>query len=398
MFRNLFRRKEGRRDAQLRKRWQAAGCPDVRGRVARAKDGPNGPDCEAAMIPMRKLEHAGVHRARNQMCGLMGSSDAQDQEESGFLSRSFGNAKSEAKSFILQASSTGDLVDRCNHVIQEEWVAGKLDLPGNVYRMAAYGKLFFFDAETSQLFDISRICGCCLIWLFQVFGAPTLFLAYAYGMGVSCDKVINWRQGFMTFSDWKVLGTTKLLAVVAIAIFCLNGVFVIMDERRSWEKMDRMFNYLNQRTSTWLRGEGFLFLDAFTNCWVILWCCLATIVVIGPADNPRDVMFDSLGLLFLYNLDDISGDLGFLNHDDWPGQRLAWIDEEMAAVNWPQDTVHAEEDADHPKIGAKRIIVLGYWLTTVVCASFVFILPFISAATSYSVTTVEAGSCTNEWR
>merc|ERR1712046_274082 len=141
-----------------------------------------------------------------------------------------------------------------------------------------------------------------MVWLFQIFGAPSMFLAYNFGWGVTCDKVIVWKDGFFNFSDWQTLHLTKLLSSMAISIFCLNGVFVIMDERKSWEKMDRIFIYLNRSTEFQMHGWAFLVVDAITNCWTVIWCCLSTLVVIGPADGPKDVIFDSLGLLFLYNL------------------------------------------------------------------------------------------------
>merc|ERR1712194_425093 len=61
-------------------------------------------------------------------------------------------------------------------------------------------------------------------------------------------------------------------------------------------------------------------------------------VVVGASESPKDVMFDALGLLFLYNLDDIGGEFGFVDEDDWPGVRLGWIYQEMVLHDWkPED-------------------------------------------------------------
>lgn len=76
--------------------------------------------------------------------------------------------------------------------------------------------------------------------------------------------------------------------------------------------------------------EFFLFVGAFMNGWVIFWLSLDVYFVIGTAGNVQDVLFDALGLTFLYNLDDISGDLGFVDGDDWPGTQLAWVHENIA--------------------------------------------------------------------
>merc|ERR1712217_582462 len=58
---------------------------------------------------------------------------------------------------------------------------------------------------------------------------------------------------------------------------------------------------------------------------VICWLCVDMFLVMGTSDTVQDVCMDALGLAFLYNLDDVGGDLGFLDEDDWPGLQLAWL-------------------------------------------------------------------------
>jgi len=82
---------------------------------------------------------------------------------------------------------------------------------------------------------------------------------------------------------------------------------------------------------------GFLYLAAFFNCWTVLWCSIASYVVVGASETPKDVLLDSLGMLFLYNLASIGGELGFVDADDWPGDRLGWIYQEMVLKNWAPD-------------------------------------------------------------
>merc|ERR1712183_426199 len=74
-----------------------------------------------------------------------------------------------------------------------------------------------------------------------------------------------------------------------------------------------------------LSGMQYLYIDAVVNTWVITWCCFDVYLLIGAAATPADVLMNALGLVFLYNLDDVGGDLGFVNEDDWPGRRFAWI-------------------------------------------------------------------------
>merc|ERR1712032_1014670 len=39
-------------------------------------------------------------------------------------------------------------------------------------------------------------------------------------------------------------------------------------------------------------------------------------------------------MLFLYNLASIGSELGFVDADDWPGDRLGWIFQEMVRKDW----------------------------------------------------------------
>lgn len=297
-----------------------------------------------------------------------------------------------------------DLVNKANELIEDRFLERGDDFPGNAYRIAAYGKLWTFDTHTHFLFDLSRMLGCTLIFFLQILGPPILFLSAAAGWGIrpSFYKDEVAVPGFMDFSAWENRKSTKILAMLFIACFCLNGVFVIMDEMKSWKKMDQTFRTLNRKTEAHLRGEGWLFLDAITNCWTILWCCLCTSVVIAPAQTPKDVVFDSLGLLFLYNLDDIGGDFGFLNADDWPGDRLAWIYNEMVKadkaerereengidIGEGQSLVANDAHADQQKetccerCGATFILAL-YKLTAFILTMFFFVLPAFTAMTSF---------------
>merc|ERR1711972_1142019 len=50
---------------------------------------------------------------------------------------------------------------------------------------------------------------------------------------------------------------------------------------------------------------------------------------IGGSKCPKDCIMDSLGLLFLFKLDDISGDISFVSEDAWPGYELGWVYDNM---------------------------------------------------------------------
>merc|ERR1712224_1090727 len=129
-----------------------------------------------------------------------------------------------------------------------------------------------------------------------------------------------------------------------------------------------------------MRGEFYLLIGATTNCWAVLWCSVDSLAVIGGARTPRDVLFDSLGLLFLFNLDDISGDLGFVNDDDWHGLQLGWIYEEMVEPRWTYGNKPKYED-EEPCI--TRGVLVTYKVTMMLLAIMTFVFPVLSAITSF---------------
>merc|ERR1711972_361619 len=49
------------------------------------------------------------------------------------------------------------------------------------------------------------------------------------------------------------------------------------------------------------------------NLWCLILCCVCMVPLLATAEGPKDVLFDALGLTFLYNMDDISGDFGFID-------------------------------------------------------------------------------------
>lgn len=65
-------------------------------------------------------------------------------------------------------------------------------------------------------------------------------------------------------------------------------------------------------------------LGQFANMWCIFWSTLAVPIVFLDERNAKDIIFDSLGMLFVFTLDDISGDaLDYLSLDDDTFQKFS---------------------------------------------------------------------------
>lgn len=58
-------------------------------------------------------------------------------------------------------------------------------------------------------------------------------------------------------------------------------------------------------------------MDSFVNTVCMLNTYLAMLMVLWLAENPKDIVFDALGLLFLYNLDDLGSNLDLITEKEW---------------------------------------------------------------------------------
>jgi len=195
------------------------------------------------------------------------------------------------------------------------------------------------------------------------------------GQGLKDADIIHWdKYSGPSLSDWKRgFWCTKLVAFLFLLCFCINGLFVHMDETKSWKKIDVLFRELNHHklndTSEFLLKVG-----AFMNGWVIFWLCLDMFLVLGSSETVQDVLLDSLGLMFLYNLDDIGGDFGLVNQDDWPGLQLAWLYKNIHSYSAELDDVEFTPDVC-------VVAFLDVW--RVVLTLFATLLPILLICTPF---------------
>jgi len=245
--------------------------------------------------------------------------------------------KKKALSSIVGSQTTLELFELMDQLIDDDWLGGINEFPGNIYRMHAFKPL-----PEPKFPAVTRRVGFFIIVAIQLFGPPLLFYQMVTGKGIPDPDEIHWEYfQRLDLSDWHSnFWSTKLIGLLFLSCFCINGLFVHMDEAQSWKKIDILFRELNhcklKNTS-----EVLLKVGAFMNMWVISWLCLDMFLVLGSSETVQDVLLDSLGLMFLYNLDDIGGDFGFVNQDDWPGLQLAWVFENIH--NYSEELDDVEE-------------------------------------------------------
>lgn len=290
---------------------------------------------------------------------------------------------------LMRSRNPAELMRLAMNLIDEDWLGKVYEMPGNIYRIGAFGGL-----PVNSLQNLSRYFGALAIWVVQFIGPPAVFFS-SLGFGVEeentykWDEWTNWGDDANKFdhllADWTHFRTPKFLSILFIFLFTLNGLFVLIDEKECFHQMDNMFRYLDLHTPKFnFAREWLLYLDSFMNNWLVLWCTIDAYILVGNARSVKDVLFDSLSLLFLYNLDDISGDLGFVNTDDWDGLRLGWIYEEMVVPKFqPMDNgrfVNAEDD----EIEASGLFMCMYDFTIGALSLASFALPVLAIFTPFS--------------
>ncbi|CAE7937819.1 unnamed protein product [Symbiodinium necroappetens] len=195
-------------------------------------------------------------------------------------------------------------------------------IAGNTYRFWGLG--IPEHRFTTQNFGVLSIL------LVQVLSPPACIIYNLYKL--------DWEGWHFGLSDWYYIpnsdehGVSNLskhiVATAFLIMFTLNGAMVVDNERIASLKITALLDapaikhkpgFLKDVNLFWLNVGRVL------NCVVVIECCLIVYFAFVLSENPMDVVFNALAVTFLYNLDDIGGETGFLTEDDWDGDELGKI-------------------------------------------------------------------------
>ena len=217
----------------------------------------------------------------------------------------------------------GDAIDTATNFreLMEYSAANKKDrdadeevmpIPGNMYRWWGLGIMV-------QWYSVQNI-GLLFIFAAQAFAPPACIINNLYRMDWD-----NWKIGV---DDWNMYHgvsnfSKHVVATIFLFMFTLNGMMVIKSERIASMKIGAMLErkaldpqYVRDVSYVWLT------VGRIMNCVVVLECCVITYFSFVLSDTPMDVLFNAMAVTFLYNLDDIAGEMGFLGDEDWDGEEL----------------------------------------------------------------------------
>jgi len=251
--------------------------------------------------------------------------------------------------------------DRLLHFYDEK-VRAIQDKAGDTEHVPISGNLYMYRSvakfgDESGLFqdpmEWQVKLGLWIVITVQTVGPPCI-LAWAWHNIDFSENIIgftewDWRKGLSSVSQ-------RLLGVLFLVLFILNGSYALATDREETEKMVRMckvFDRASKRTkfddahAPWPPPEPFwLWLGAFINSFCLISCafCMFLLFVIAE-DGPKDVLFDAFGLTFLYNLDDVGGDLGFLD-SKWDADQMGDIYGVLAEQTQLMDEIDSERQKE----------------------------------------------------
>lgn len=308
--------------------------------------GPHSRDC--ALKSKRTLRHR-----KHEMRGN-GTAAAEDEKQR--------NVFDEVKKRELNGRSTMELM---KVLVESDWLIGIEALEGNIYRAFAFGSFpepVFASPRTAEWDTIwsgiavnGKVLGAATIWLVQILG-PVLIIWHYVQRYMDEDSAVP--------KIWEYPGA-KLLGLALVIMFNVNAYFEVKQEAITYAKIDVIYTHFGPKhdgSNRFGPSSGqILLLGECTNCYVFVTSCICSCLLMSYADNPQDLLFDALAILFLYNLDDISSGLTFVTDDDWPGHRLSWLYDQVS-----NDKV---DQRDRPKY--------LYWVTESTILALSWILPIL---------------------
>lgn len=262
-----------------------------------------------------------------------------------------GNSVNDAgESLHLMAGAPGDPPHS-----REQQVA--VSINGNILRYwALNGAGIRTQSRQGHKLQLHKTIGRVLVCFLQ-FYAPLVLLS-------ETGRLIHWDLSapVLVWGDPQTRAR-RLLSLLFLIAFVLNGLLVVVEtietNRRCWDLIRACCHesVLTQGSNQF--GLPFLLFDIVTSMYIWIVCSVCMCYFLIDAPDSTAVLYDSFGLLFLYNLDDIGGDFVFLDNEDWDEGRMS----ELCKLG-----------AEGPQglwIACSQIAHVAFWIM-IVCLPFLY--------------------------
>lgn len=314
-------------------------------------------DCLVESRSPRKLHTSGVHQMRYPFHfqaetqdppeerevsrALMSDQDGQENIQDGEDGSSYAPNNEHQDEVWKRLTSlppdhdTKELLKDIYDGVQADWSSDKIR--GNLYKVLAFGSNFNISAVTEEereegkvttswiVHNIVKPGGWLIVVLIQVFGPYLItyhYLVKTFDCGLTTDTMF---PGYDVWSkEFLEMYPTRLLACGFLYAFVLNSIKMVDSEKQNARRVFNVFYALF--TGRPNARYFWLYFGPLVNCYLAISCSIVVFFVLGAAEDPKDVVFDSLAILFIFNLDDIEGnDLAILDDDNWLDFQFGWV-------------------------------------------------------------------------
>eukprot|EP00928_Gymnodinium_smaydae_P014426 TRINITY_DN15280_c0_g1_i1.p1 TRINITY_DN15280_c0_g1~~TRINITY_DN15280_c0_g1_i1.p1 ORF type:complete len:337 (-),score=84.32 TRINITY_DN15280_c0_g1_i1:78-1088(-) len=210
--------------------------------------------------------------------------------------------------------------------VEGAWTADVEEVPGNIYNILAFGGSNRPELQGCEELSWSFAPVC--IFLIQLVGNSSIAIA---NYPLMTDMQIG-------FDDWKRKPATKLLGVLFMFILCVNGLVHIGQEKVNWKRKYAVAHYFKTKGKVRDISMSWLWMGAFMNLWALVSTLGASYVCFATSSAPGDVMYNALALTFLYNLDDVGGDVLVVSPSSWPALGVGWLEKRVHEVHREPET------------------------------------------------------------
>jgi len=273
---------------------------------------------------------------------------------------------------VLDADTLTEVVHIANS-IPVEWLMDVDEIPGNVFRAWAFGILEFRKrGKYHGLRDLTVI----LVFLVQVLGPVAVVNHALAGLGQYEGAYYDWSKFSPSLEEWSNNWNANFLRMFLLMAYWMNGFISMEDSWEDWQRAFLFHGFLSKGS-----GNNFsLYVGAFTKCWCTFWCCIATFLIIGQLTGPLDVLYDILGMFFIYGLDSLGGDLNLVSEGSWPAAGLGWIEENLEHMG---ANVRPEYNSRKGQIRISPIVRFAFLSVKYFCFAGVLVAPLIHIMTPW---------------
>jgi len=250
--------------------------------------------------------------------------------------------------------------EKVNELKEKEGTAAHFPISGNIYEYR-FLKGFGEDAELFQKkTGLFVAVGLYFIMIVQIIGPIIVLISTWYKIKIGdtnnfSEPVVGLGNFFHDVSGdpnpWASCIDyygQRVLGLIFLVLFIMNGLYVLSTDRIEFAKLIELGELLHQEAAD--KGyrhprEAWLWLGAVINSWCLLTCAAAMCLLFVVAEEgPKGVIFDAFGLTFLYNLDDIGGDLAFLD-EVWDEDFMGDVYGVMADIPGMLDDIRARRQS-----------------------------------------------------